>query len=100
MRATLTDAWPELTRPAYSSIVFGLLPAAAMTVGRGISVGTGFRDSHDAGGRRGCVESRAGAREGARDVVAVADVDEVERPRPAVAHDDGCGLLCDVDPGD
>src|SRR6186997_1956218 len=39
MRATLTDEWPEFTRPAYSSIFLGMLPAAAMTVGAGINEG-------------------------------------------------------------
>jgi len=39
MRATLTPAVWELTRPTYSSISLGLLPAAWMTVGCGISVG-------------------------------------------------------------
>jgi len=41
IRAMLTSAWPELTRPANSSIFFGLVPAAATTAGaamrRGIS---------------------------------------------------------------
>jgi len=37
MRATLTRSCPELTRPAYSSMRFGLLPAAWMTEGAGIS---------------------------------------------------------------
>jgi hypothetical protein len=41
MRATLTLAWPELTRPAYSSILFGLVPAAATIVGAAMSFGTG-----------------------------------------------------------
>src|SRR4051812_50102215 len=39
MRPTLIFAWPELTRPANSSIRFGLLPAALITVGCAISVG-------------------------------------------------------------
>lgn len=39
MRATLTFVCAEFTRPAYSSICFGLLPAAAMTVGAAISLG-------------------------------------------------------------
>ena len=39
IRATLTPAWPEFTRPAYSSMRLGLLPAGAMTVGCGIKVG-------------------------------------------------------------
>jgi len=39
MRATLTPPCPELIRPAYSSICFGLLPADWMTVGRSISLG-------------------------------------------------------------
>jgi hypothetical protein len=39
MRATLTLAWPEFTRPAYSSIRLGLFPAAAITVGCGMRVG-------------------------------------------------------------
>jgi hypothetical protein len=33
MRATLTLVWPLFTRPAYSSIRFGLFPAAWTTVG-------------------------------------------------------------------
>ena len=33
MRATLTSAVPEFTRPTNSSITFGLFPAAATTVG-------------------------------------------------------------------
>jgi hypothetical protein len=37
--ATLTCAWPELTRPANSSIRFGFVPAAATTVGAAISRG-------------------------------------------------------------
>jgi hypothetical protein len=39
MRATLTRLCPELTRPAYSSIRFGLLPAAWTTAGRSMSRG-------------------------------------------------------------
>jgi hypothetical protein len=35
----LTLESPEFTRPAYSSITFGLLPAAAMIVGDAISLG-------------------------------------------------------------
>src|SRR5262249_28912544 len=37
--ATLTASCPEFTRPAYSSMRFGLLPAAAITVGFSIKVG-------------------------------------------------------------
>jgi hypothetical protein len=40
MWATLTRASAEFTRPAYSSISFGLFPAAVMRVGAGIRVGT------------------------------------------------------------
>jgi hypothetical protein len=39
MRATLTAASPEFTRPANSSICFGLLPAAAIAVGLEINFG-------------------------------------------------------------
>src|SRR6185295_17115492 len=39
IRATLTPACPELTRPAYSSIFFGLVPAAATIVGAAMSFG-------------------------------------------------------------
>ena len=39
MRATLTFACSELTRPTNSSICFGLLPAAATTVGAAMSLG-------------------------------------------------------------
>jgi hypothetical protein len=39
MRAMLTLLCPELTRPAYSSIRLGLLPALWMTVGCAISLG-------------------------------------------------------------
>ena len=38
MRATLTPDVPLLTRPTNSSMSLGLLPAASMTVGFGISV--------------------------------------------------------------
>jgi hypothetical protein len=41
MRAILTSAAFELTRPMNSSMIFGLLPAAGMTVGDGMSVGIG-----------------------------------------------------------
>jgi len=40
MRATLTDAVSELTRPTYSSIRFGLLPAARIVVGSLTKLGT------------------------------------------------------------
>ena len=39
IRATLTAAWPEFTRPANSSIFFGLVPAAATTAGAAMSFG-------------------------------------------------------------
>jgi hypothetical protein len=39
IRATLTFTSPEFTRPAYSSITFGLFPAAAMIVGDAINLG-------------------------------------------------------------
>ena len=39
MRATLTAASPEFTRPTYSSMRLGRLPAAAITVGASISFG-------------------------------------------------------------
>ena len=39
MRATLTFACPEFTRPAYSSICLGLFPAAATMVGEAMSFG-------------------------------------------------------------
>jgi hypothetical protein len=42
MRATLVLVWPEFTRPAYSSIVLGVLPAAWMMVGFSISLGMGW----------------------------------------------------------
>ena len=45
MRATLTWASPEFTRPAYSSIRLGLVPTAWATVGAGMSVGIGGPDS-------------------------------------------------------
>jgi hypothetical protein len=57
IRATLTVACPELTRPAYSSIRLGLFPAAAITVGRSISVG--MRETSHALGR----EARRGPRQ-------------------------------------
>src|SRR5262249_41064794 len=38
--AILTSPWPELTRPTYSSISFGLLPAASIRVGLAINLGT------------------------------------------------------------
>src|SRR5215210_1128239 len=39
MRATLTRSWPVFTRPAYSSMRFGLVPTAATTVGVSITLG-------------------------------------------------------------
>jgi hypothetical protein len=39
IRATLTSACPELTRPANSSMRFGLVPAAATTAGADIKRG-------------------------------------------------------------
>jgi hypothetical protein len=39
MRATLTEAWPEFTRPAYSSIRLGGVPAACTMAGASISLG-------------------------------------------------------------
>src|SRR6185436_17061966 len=43
MRATLTCAWPEFTRPANSSMRFGLVPAAATTAGAAIRRGIDVR---------------------------------------------------------
>jgi len=40
MRATLSESWPELTRPTNSSIRFGLFPAATTMDGASISLGT------------------------------------------------------------
>jgi hypothetical protein len=37
--AMLTCAWPEFTRPANSSIFFGVVPAAATTAGAAMSFG-------------------------------------------------------------
>src|SRR5260370_24705687 len=42
MCATLVVLVEEFTRPIYSSISLGLLPAASMRVGLGINVGTVF----------------------------------------------------------
>lgn len=39
MCATLTPSVREFTRPTYSSIIFGLLPAASIRVGFSINVG-------------------------------------------------------------
>src|SRR5438309_1437464 len=39
MCAILTSPWPELTRPTYSSISLGLLPAASIRVGLEITTG-------------------------------------------------------------
>src|SRR5688500_18993925 len=47
MRATLTPACPEFTRPANSWICFGLLPAAWITVGFWMSVGITTGDGGD-----------------------------------------------------
>ena len=40
MRATLTRAFPVWTRPTYSSISFGLLPAAVMRAGERVRYST------------------------------------------------------------
>jgi hypothetical protein len=39
MRATLTAVCPLFTRPAYSSMRLGLLPAASITAGVAMSLG-------------------------------------------------------------
>src|SRR5579864_529213 len=41
IRATLRFKWPEFTRPAYSSIRFGGVPAALITEGAAMTVGMG-----------------------------------------------------------
>src|SRR4051812_26048856 len=64
MRATLIFAWPEFTRPANSSIRFGLLPAALITVGCAISVGIcreGFEWRRCAGDARTSLNDHASA---------------------------------------
>jgi hypothetical protein len=53
IRATLTDAWPEFTRPAYSSIRFGLFPAAWITDGASISLGIASPVVRESSGRPG-----------------------------------------------
>src|SRR5580658_3445463 len=60
MRAMLTASVAELTRPTYSAMRFGRLPAAAMIVGFSIRSGMDFLNIahssypvHDSTGRRG-----------------------------------------------
>jgi hypothetical protein len=50
MRATLTDECPELTRPVYSSMRFGGVPAACTMVGASINFGMMHRNSVAAAG--------------------------------------------------
>src|SRR5690606_16130780 len=52
MWATLTASWPLFTRPTYSAICLGLLPAAWMMVGFSMSCGIGLLAGTDHSPRR------------------------------------------------
>ena len=52
MRAMLKALWPELTRPTYSSIRFGGVPAGGTTVGAEMSLGIADQFTAETGLRR------------------------------------------------